>query len=394
MKIALCHPSVLPRRGGCETYIASLARRLVTDGHAVHLYACEWDADALPDRLVYQRIHLPPLPRFIRPWCFSRACQSLLAQADHDVSVGFDKIAGVDVYYPQGGMYEASVALSLGKHRSALLRGLLHSLKWLEPAHVSYLLLERAQYRRPGAVVVAISDMICRHLAQYGIKGDRVYRVPIAPPRERLAEDDRPGRRQQFRQRWQLSDNRLVALFVSMNHRLKGLDPLLHALARLTDAPLDLVVAGAPASGSFIRLAQRLRISERVRFVGYYADMRDVYFASDLLVHPTFYDPCSNVVLEALACGLPVITSRHNGASELLHATGPTGVCAEGYIIADPHDHATLADCLARLLDQDRRQACALAARNASTNWTFEDHYQALMGVLSAAAPTSTRLAG
>ena len=51
MKIALCHTSVLPRRGGCETYIASLARRLVLDGHAVHLYACEWDPDALPGRL-------------------------------------------------------------------------------------------------------------------------------------------------------------------------------------------------------------------------------------------------------------------------------------------------------------------------------------------------------
>ena len=112
MKIALCHTSVLPRRGGCETYIASLSRRLVADGHDVHLFAGEWDAEALPSRMTMHKVALPPLPRFARPWWFSRACRSQIDKVGVDVSVGFDKIAGVDVYYPQGGMYEASVAMN------------------------------------------------------------------------------------------------------------------------------------------------------------------------------------------------------------------------------------------------------------------------------------------
>jgi UDP-glucose:(heptosyl)LPS alpha-1,3-glucosyltransferase len=386
MKIALCHPSVLPRRGGCETYIASLARRLVADGHAAHLYACEWDADALPGRLSCHKVHLPPLPRFVRPWLFSRACGRMIAQAGHDVSVGFDKIAGVDVYYPQGGMYDASVALSLGKHRSPLLRGVLRSLKCFEPAHLSYLLLEREQYRRPGAVVIAISDMVRRHLVAHGVDASCVRSLPIAPPRERLAEPDRAGRRASFRGRWQLDHGAVVALFVSMNHRLKGLVPLLHALAACRGARLDLVVAGAPATGGFRRLASGLGVADRVRFVGYHPDMREVYFASDFLVHPTFYDPCSNVVLEALACGLPVLTSRHNGASELLRFTSADGACAEGYVIPDPHDHARLASGLLALADAGRRQQCATAARETAEAWTFEHHYQALMEVLTDAA--------
>jgi UDP-glucose:(heptosyl)LPS alpha-1,3-glucosyltransferase len=385
MKIALCHPSVLPVRGGCETYIAGLARRLVADGHEVHLYAGEWDAGALPARLHYHPVALPALPRFLRPWYFSRACGRLLALAGQDVSVGFDKIAGVDVYYPQGGAYEASAARSIGKHRSGLLRALLRSVKWLEPAHLSYLLLERAQYRRPGAVVVAISDMVRRHLEDSGVPPARVARVPIAAPRERLAEDDRPGRRARSRRLWGLAEGRVAALFVSMNHRLKGLEPLLYALARLRREPIDLVVAGPPPARGLARLARRLGVAERVRAPGYCADMRDAYFACDLLAHPTFYDPCSNAVLEALACGLPVITSRHNGASELLRPTSPPGVCREGYVIADPHDHAELADCLAGLLDPARRRACAEAAREAAAGWTFEDHYQALMRVLASA---------
>ncbi|MFO0878626.1 MAG: glycosyltransferase family 4 protein [Gemmataceae bacterium] len=381
MKIALCHSSVLPRRGGCETYIASLSRRLVADGHEVLLLASEWDAEALPSRLQVRKIELPSLPRFLRPWWFSRACVEVIQESGVDVSIGFDKIHGIDIYYPQGGMYDASVALSLGKHRSRLLRSLLLSLKWFEPAHVSYLLLERAQYRQPRSMIIAISDMVRRHLHERGYTNADIHRVPIAPPRERLLEENRASRRTAFRQRWNILDDRPVAIFVGLNHRLKGLEPLLHSLARPECASIELVVAGAPSNWQFRRLISSLGLEPRVRFVGYCADMGEAYFASDLLVHPTFYDPCSNVVLEALACGLPVITSRHNGAGELLTPTGIEGVCREGFVIPDPHDHDRLAWCLAQLVDPARRAECAKAARETSQGWTFEHHYQALMGV-------------
>src|SRR5579872_2135721 len=105
MNIAFCYESVLPSRGGCETYIAGLARRLVADGHEVHLYARRWDASALPDALHIHRVQVPRVPRFLRPWCFGAYCHRALATARHQVTVGFDKIAGLDVLYPQGGLY-------------------------------------------------------------------------------------------------------------------------------------------------------------------------------------------------------------------------------------------------------------------------------------------------
>src|SRR5262249_46218963 len=109
-------------------------------------------------------------------------------------------------------------------------------------------------------------------------------------------------------------------------------------------------------------------------------DMRGSYFGADFLVHPTFYDPCSLVVLEALACGLPVITSRYNGASELLAPP------REGYVLADPHDHARLAGGLAQLCDPARRSACAQGARRTAAQWTFEHHYRQLLQVFVEAA--------
>src|SRR4029077_15164486 len=125
-------------------------------------------------------------------------------------------------------------------------------------------------------------------------------------------------------------------------------------------------VAGNRHTAEFEDLARRLGVAERVRFVGYRDDIVNCYFASDFLVHPTFYDPCSHVVLEAMTCGLPVITTRYNGASELLHPP------REGYVIDDPHAHRHLAWCVTQLLDSARRGACAQAARRTSALWTFE----------------------
>jgi UDP-glucose:(heptosyl)LPS alpha-1,3-glucosyltransferase len=230
--------------------------------------------------------------------------------------------------------------------------------------------------------------MVRDHLAEhYQIAAHQVRLLPVATPPERLDESDRPRRRAEARQRWGVRPDGVVALFAGMNYRLKGLEPLLHALARLRPGALELLVAGKPNAAAMQRLAARLGVSGQVRFLGYCPDMRDAYFAADLLAHPTFYDPCSNVVLEALACGLPVLTSRHNGAAELLRRTpGEPGQRAEGWVIDDPHDHAALAACLERLLDPARRAACAAAARETAARWTYEEHYRGLLAILSEAA--------
>ncbi len=97
MNIAFCYESVLPTKGGCETYITDLSNRLVADGHQVHLYACRWDAASLPTALTYHQLPSIVGPRFLRPWRFGKACLDALADQRHDVTVGFDKTWGIDV---------------------------------------------------------------------------------------------------------------------------------------------------------------------------------------------------------------------------------------------------------------------------------------------------------
>jgi UDP-glucose:(heptosyl)LPS alpha-1,3-glucosyltransferase len=382
MKIALCYESVLPARGGCETYIADLARRLAADRHEVHLYACRWDPSALPKGTHYHQLPSVRGPRFLRPWRFGAACLAALRDGLHDVSIGFDKTWGQDILYPQGGLHTASAAHNLNKYASPWGRRWARLGKLIDPAHWSFAALERRQYlgaRRP--LVIVNSQMVLDHFRRYyqfSVADLCVIRSAIDTTR--FAEHDRPRRRLEYREEWSIGVDDVAALFVAMNYRLKGLEPLLHALALVpAAAPLHLLVAGNQRTGAYERLARQLGIERRVRFLGPRRDVDNCYFAADFLVHPTFYDPCSLVVLEALACGLPLITSRANGASELLHPP------SEGFVIDNPHDHAALARCMTELLDPATRSACARAARRTAQEWTFERHYRELLAAISEA---------
>ena len=143
--------------------------------------------------------------------------------------------------------------------------------------------------------------------------------------------------------------------------RLKGLREALHGLAafRAGQRGLCLLVAGRGRRAKYERLASRLGLPasvrpERaplcsVRFLGERNDMERLLGASDVLVHPTWYDPCSLVVLEALGAGVPVITTRFNGASELMRSG------EEGFVLSDPADARRLAaQALGRLPDEQR----------------------------------------
>src|SRR5262245_8108512 len=340
MNVAFCYESVLPARGGCETYIADLARRLVADGHKVHLYACRWDGTALPVGMHFHRLSLPSGPRFLRPWRFAAACERALLNVQHQVTIGFDKTWGQDVLYPQGGLHAASAEHNIRKHRGRMARTLARLVKKLDVAHWSYSRLERRQYvhsHRP--LIVVNSHMVARHFREhYHIAPAYLKVIRSAIDAGRFADHDRPRRRLEWRRQWGIMPDETVGLFIAMNYRLKGLEPLLHAVRLLPlRRPFRLLVIGNPRTGCYERLAGRLGIGRRVHFLGPRRDIENCYYAADFLVHPTFYDPCSLVVLEALACGLPVITSQYNGASELLTPTD------DGFVIEEKHNHENLA---------------------------------------------------
>ena len=158
----------------------------------------------------------------------------------------------------------------------------------------------------------------------------------------------------------------LLALFMGTGFERKG---LVHLLRALPDAgeQIWLVVAGRDAEAdSYRALARSLGIVERVRFLGPVPQPDLLYAAADVLVLPTLYEPFSNACLEAMACGLPVVTTRAAGVSELL----PDRL--DSLTLPAASDHATLTRALRRLQDPDERRALGADARAVAERRSLE----------------------
>jgi UDP-glucose:(heptosyl)LPS alpha-1,3-glucosyltransferase len=231
--------------------------------------------------------------------------------------------------------------------------------KWLSPKQWVFSAIARRQFggeHRPH--VIAPSRFAAEHFEQY-----------YGLPRERLsvvynALDSLAGLpnaasvREQFRRAHGL-DRQVALLFVARNYKLKGLEPLLVAFGRLSrDVPARLIICGSNRDSRFRRQAARLGVADRVSFLGFVDDVRAVFAGCDLFAFPTFYDPCSLVVLEAMYAGLPVITTVQNGAGELIRE----GV--DGFVIESPWSVEQLCDRMRRLcLDVELRRRMGDAAR-------------------------------
>jgi UDP-glucose:(heptosyl)LPS alpha-1,3-glucosyltransferase len=156
-----------------------------------------------------------------------------------------------------------------------------------------------------------------------------------------------------------------VFLLVGSGYARKGVATAIRALARLP-ARARLVVVGRDKDPSrYVAQAERAGVAGRVVFAGPRQDPRPYYGAADAFVLPTLYDPLSNAVLEALACGLPVVTSRRCGAGELVVAHGAGWTC-------DAQDDAAFAEGMERLLDPEVRMLTGARAQAAVAPLTPE----------------------
>src|SRR5262249_143163 len=149
-----------------------------------------------------------------------------------------------------------------------------------------------------------------------------------------------------------------IGLFVGHNFGLKGLRPLLRALHARKDhgRPVHLLVCGGGTLGPFRRLVRRLGLSDTGHLLGFVPGIREVFWAGEFFVLPPSSDPCSLVVFEALACGLPVITTSCNGAGDLI-TDGH-----EGYVITAPDAIRELSAAIDHMADDDARAAMSAHA--------------------------------
>jgi UDP-glucose:(heptosyl)LPS alpha-1,3-glucosyltransferase len=183
-------------------------------------------------------------------------------------------------------------------------------------------------------------------LANYPVAPERVVVIPNGVDVRRFHPRLREERRAEVRRRYTLGEEEFLVLFLGTGFRRKGLDTAIAAVAAIPGTQrVRLLVGGRGDVQEWRRLARRLKALDRVLFLGPVDRPEDLYAASDVLVLPTRYDPFPNVVLEAMACGLPVVTTRAAGVVDLLR-DGEDALVIES--AEEPH---RLEAALRRLMD-------------------------------------------
>lgn len=392
MRLAVNFQRVDPSKGGAETYVADLCRALVSAGHRVDLYSESWRADALPSGVRPIRVETSGPARWARIWSFAARSEAMLRAESYDCTIGFINTWHQDILIPQGGVHAGSLQANSRRFPAGWRRWAYLAAKRVNPKHWLYRGIEARQYdpaRRTR--VVAVSQMVRGHLERFhGVPRERIRVIPNAIDADRLAVADPIAARRAFRAEHGLAESDLAALFVGHNFRLKGLPALLKALAlrRHRDAaarPIHLLVCGGGKIAPARREVERLGLAETVHLIGFVADVRAAYHAADFCVLPTYYDPCSLVVFEALACGLPVITTACNGAGELMTPG------REGFVVESPDVTPELANVLDRLTDDHARREMSTCASALGRAQSFENHVGALLELIAELAEEKRR---
>lgn len=376
MRIGLVIREFNPNRGGAEHWTWQFAGALVRHGHAVTVVA-----ERFADETKRLGVTAHRLKRVSSAWNFAEqaeeAARGLPVDVVHDMGQGWY----CDLFQPHGGSRTASFEHNLLLW-PRVLRPAKRVLARCLPRYRELEEIARRQYDPQavagGRLFLALSNMVAGHMGRY-------HQIP--PQSTRLVYNgvdvDRfsPQRcrplRESTRRAIGIETHETALLIVAHNLRLKGVPTLLRALSRLRRAGKKprLIVAGGKNSDGCQAQARRLNLGGQVLCVGAQQDVLPYYAAADLYVQPTFYDPCSLVVLEALACGLPVVTSRYNGAGELLE------VNRHGVVIDDPADDRELAAALAPLLDRDRLAAMSPDARKLAEQHSFSRNVAEIVAI-------------
>jgi UDP-glucose:(heptosyl)LPS alpha-1,3-glucosyltransferase len=344
--------------GGVESATAGLLRALVEHGHDVHVLS-PGAQRAIPGVTVH-RLRLPPLPSAARLLALATLAPAAAGRRTWDVVQAHERVLGADVYRAGEGCHRAYLA-ALGAPRG---RRLYH--------HV-VLRLERRVFRStPRVIAIARRGKEeIEHL--YGVPPERVSVVYNGVDLERFHPRLREQHRAPARDEAGVDAGAWAVLFVGSGFERKGLATALAAFATLDDPTSRLLVVGKGDTHRFMATAERLDVAKRVCWLGAREDVERWYAAADALVLPARYEPFGNVHLEALASGLPVVTSTRAGGAELVH-DGTNGA------VRDPDDVAGIADALRELRSGRSGDVVALCRRSAEP-FTHARQVSALVGV-------------
>jgi len=370
--IILITDSLSRRRGGAEIYLANLAAVLTQQGHTIHALVRRDHADFSLPGVTLEAVRAGG-SGLLGEKNFARAVHRRL-RGDEPVVFSTIALPGITHYQPHMGLQRRGFLASRNSRNSMFLRSV-HALANPFNLKRHWLLAMQARLlaRDSTNKVMVFSELVHGQILEdYPVPPANILTARLGVDLERF-HPDKP--------RPKHNGNKLKLLFIAHNFQLKGLHCLLDAmsLARHSGLQAELEIVGNGRPDAFKKIAARLGLAAQVRFLGPVDDLDTavLYRSSDVLVHPTFTDHCSLVVLEALASGLPVITTRQNGAAEFIETE------KQGMVISHPRDIGALAGALVRLQDRHQLATMSAAAAALRPQLDFSRHAQKVLAWLT-----------
>ncbi len=383
-KIAFALEKFSRYAGGAESYAVSLATTLIENGWEVHLFGEAWDGE--PKEAHFHEIYIPRfLPSWIKMLLFAWKHKKMTEKQHYEVVMGFGNTIYMNVYQSHGGVHQLSTARKVYAENNVIRRIAKRIIILLSLKQWARAWIEAAPFRlNPRPRIVAIAHMIKKDMESFfHTNPDEIKIIYNGVDTERYNSSLRQRMRGQLRNQWGVSENDVVFLFVSYDLKKKGVEPLVEAAAELKRTGNDnfkVLVAGGQPYRSLVKLIEHFGLQDTFIFAGRVKSIDEFYANSDVFVLPTYYDACSLVVIEAMASGIPSITTIFNGASGIM-ADGKNG-----YIISHPPDPSDLADKMHLLMDNEKRQRISEEAFRTGQEYSAERNHREMMRVLDEVA--------
>ena len=375
--IALAIEHFSKHKGGAESYAVSLASTLARNGWTIHLFGLSWDGE--PPTALFHRMKIP---RFLPSWAkmlyFALKHKKMVEGQYFDVILGFGNTVYMNVYQSHGGVHRFSTIRKIHAETNKILRLIKRLLILLSLKDKVRHWIESAPFRlNPTPTIIAISQMVRGDMASfYGINEEKIQLIYNGVDTEKYNVHTRERMRGPIRQQLSISDAHIAFLFVSYDLKKKGIVPLIRATAELKEAGvhnMKVLVVGEHPYRSVLRLVSRLGLRDIVLFMGPTTKPEEYYASCDVLVLPTYYDACSLVVIEAMCCGLPVITTEFNGAAGII-SNGK-----EGYVLPHPPVHSELAQSMRTFTSRERLKEMSRAASLTGKEYSIKNNHLKMM---------------
>lgn len=353
LRLALVRQRYTPY-GGAERFVESALEALLERGVAISLYTRQWPRTRLQliEPVLCNPFHIG---RLWRDWSFARKVCKAVARKAPDLVQSHERLLCCDVYRAGDGVHRTWLDQRL-KDASAIERWLIAA----SPYHNYVLSMERRLFASPVLKAVICNSRMVRDDIQrrFGLPDEKLPVIYNAVDSDTFSPELRVHRGA-VRRKLGVPDEATVFLLVGSGYVRKGVATAIRAMTKLPADTYLFIVGNDRARGRYKRLARSLGVNGRVALLGPQDDPKPFYGAADAFVLPTLYDPLPNAALEAMACGLPVVTSTTSGAAELVEQYGAGFVCPA-------RDVDALVGHMLTLTDRETRAALGGRAREAA----------------------------